>query len=375
MNYTIGPVMKTLAVLLASLIIASVVAPILHAQEATLNCVLPAEEDASYSTYLKVGDEARDASNFAQAIEQYSCAVQIRPQNPEAYRRRAKLYLDKLADYGQAINDYTALIEVAPEDAIAYNNRGWAYFKHGDYFTAIADYDQAIQIDPDLALAYNNRGVAYNYVNNPTKALADFTRAIQLDFQPQSWPYTNMGIAYQALGRLDPAVQSFKQAITEDPKFAEAYRWLGDTYLTLDQLGEALDNYRRYIELAGSSADPVVADKIKSLETPSEFTRLLPLLLIGAIILVVAIGSALPFLRTQSKKPTDPSALPANTVQPASASEVAVHPREPTSNAIVPSVTTTPAAMHQRNATPFFVLPIMAVAIGAIVFALRRGEK
>lgn len=354
--------MKTLAALLTSLLIAGAFSAAALAQNGSLDCALPAQEEASYTTYLKVGDDARDAGNFVQALEQYSCAIQIMPDRPEAYQRRAKIYLDKVADYGQAINDYTAFIALKPDDAMAYNNRGWAYFRHGDYFTAIADFDRATQIDPTLALAYNNRGVAYNYVSNPTKALADFTRAIQLEFEPQSWPYTNMGIAYQALGRLDPAVQSFKQAIAADPSFAEAYRWLGDTYLTLDQLGDALENYRRYVELAGENADPVVLDKIKSLETPSEFTRLLPLLLIVAIVLAVAVGSAVPFLRATRK----PEEQPPQALQPVGAS--AFEAQEPRRELAL-------ASPPQRSPTPFLVVPLVAIAIGAVFFALRRGAK
>ena len=60
-----------------------------------------------------------------------------------------------------AVEGYTKAIALDPQDAEAYGNRGHAYYDKGDYDRAIADYDQAIALDPQDAEAYYNRGVAY----------------------------------------------------------------------------------------------------------------------------------------------------------------------------------------------------------------------
>ena len=60
-----------------------------------------------------------------------------------------------------AIEGYTKAIALDPQDAEAYGNRGLAYYGKGDYDQAIADLSQAIALDPQDAEAYCDRGNAY----------------------------------------------------------------------------------------------------------------------------------------------------------------------------------------------------------------------
>jgi tetratricopeptide (TPR) repeat protein len=85
--------------------------------------------------------------------------------------------------YDQAIADYTQAIQLKPNNAEAYNNRGLAYAlkSKSQMESAIADYSQAIRLRPAYAYAYNNRGVAYMASGRPEQALSDFNRAIQLN--------------------------------------------------------------------------------------------------------------------------------------------------------------------------------------------------
>ncbi len=71
-------------------------------------------------------------------------------------------YYGEAGLYDKAIEAYTSAIAIDPNDAKAYNNRGNAYKNKGQYDRAIADFDKAIAIDPNHAKAYNNRGNAYD---------------------------------------------------------------------------------------------------------------------------------------------------------------------------------------------------------------------
>ena len=65
-----------------------------------------------------------------------------------------------LGQYLAAISDYDKAIQLEPDDAEAYYNRGHCEGRVGTILAAISDYDKAIQLEPDLAEAYNNRGAA-----------------------------------------------------------------------------------------------------------------------------------------------------------------------------------------------------------------------
>ena len=78
------------------------------------------------------------------------------------------------------IEDYTKAIELNPDDAEAYHNRGAAYYDLGNLELAIKDYTKAIELDPDFARTYINRGLAYRLSGNLDKAIKDYERYLEL---------------------------------------------------------------------------------------------------------------------------------------------------------------------------------------------------
>ena len=76
-----------------------------------------------------------------------------------AYCRRG-LNRSEMGDKTGAIEDYTRAIEIEPNNAYAYNNRGFTRYSLGDKHGAIQDYMKAIRINPKYTLAYNNLNIA-----------------------------------------------------------------------------------------------------------------------------------------------------------------------------------------------------------------------
>ena len=79
--------------------------------------------------------------NNADAIEDYTKAIEIEPNNLFAYRLRADSKC-KLEDYQGAIDDYTKAIEILPKNpnkAYLYNYRASAKRKLGDNESADED--------------------------------------------------------------------------------------------------------------------------------------------------------------------------------------------------------------------------------------------
>ena len=66
----------------------------------------------------------------------------------------------KKSDFDHAIADYDSAIELAPDDAQAFGGRAFAYVGKEQYERAIEDYDQAVILDRNFALAFYLRGMA-----------------------------------------------------------------------------------------------------------------------------------------------------------------------------------------------------------------------
>ena len=79
------------------------------------------------------------------AIEDYTQAIGLNPNKPEAYANRANVYNEQ-KNYQQAIADYVQAIRLNPEYARAYYSRGLVRVNMGDIKGAISDLDTAAQL-------------------------------------------------------------------------------------------------------------------------------------------------------------------------------------------------------------------------------------
>ena len=101
-------------------------------------------------------------------------------QTAEDYFNRGMAYYEQ-DNYDQAIEAFTQAITLDPNDADAYFYRGIAYGAKEDNDRAIADFTQAIRLDPNLAFAYYNRGNAYYDKGDNDRAIQDLEKAISIN--------------------------------------------------------------------------------------------------------------------------------------------------------------------------------------------------
>ena len=113
---------------------------------------------------------------YKEAIEQYTAAIALAPENAEVYIYRGHAYY-YTGDFAAAFADFNTAIALAPEDAWFYSNRGLAYRYIGDFAAALADFNKAIALAPEDAYAYCNRGEAGLHRKAWQNAKADLTAA------------------------------------------------------------------------------------------------------------------------------------------------------------------------------------------------------
>jgi tetratricopeptide (TPR) repeat protein len=119
-------------------------------------------------------------------------------QDAEFYYRRG---LEKnLQDNAEAIDDYTRAIDLNPSYLDAYLRRGtFAYRVLKRYEASLADFDRAIELKPDCAYAYLHRGIVKCHLLRFEAAIPDFDRAIELDPNDER-AYLNRGKNRHMLG-------------------------------------------------------------------------------------------------------------------------------------------------------------------------------
>ncbi len=134
---------------------------------------------SSYGYYIQ-GNEKIKSGELEAAVEAYTRAIEIDPNNARAYYNRA-IAFEMLGDPFNALEDYTKAIEIKPNYAEAYNNRGCLRMRERDYEEAIEDFTIAILIKPDYALAFDNRGRSWMELREYLQAIEDFKKVSELD--------------------------------------------------------------------------------------------------------------------------------------------------------------------------------------------------
>ena len=187
------------------------------------------------------------------AIERYSHAIGLNPNNASTYNNRGAAYSDK-NEIDRAIDDYTQAIELDTDYADAYYNRGNACHNKREYDRAIVDYNRAIELKPNYAEAYYNRGVTYSEKSDFDSAIVDYNRAIEL--KPNyAEAYYSHGVAYHNKGDFDRAIVDYNKAIALNPNYAEAYSNRGVAYINKGDVDRAIVDYNKAIALNPNYAE------------------------------------------------------------------------------------------------------------------------
>ena len=158
------------------------------------------------------------------AIADFSTAVALRPNDPEAYYDRGLAYRQKGA-MDAALADYNITIRLSPRYGQAFNNRGYVYAVKGELDLAFADFEKAIALDPRLAEAYSNRGAIFSTRGHFDRAISDFGTSLRLD-PNQARPHMNRAIAYFAKGDFRTALYDFQRAQSLDRNNSYRQLWL-----------------------------------------------------------------------------------------------------------------------------------------------------
>ena len=108
--------------------------------------------------WFKEGNALSDLGKFQEAIECYDKAIEINPDDAEAYYNKGNT-LYNLGEYQQAIECYDKAIEINPDGVEAYNNKGNTLYKLGEYQQAIECYNKAIKLDKNVAKARKNKRI------------------------------------------------------------------------------------------------------------------------------------------------------------------------------------------------------------------------
>jgi Tfp pilus assembly protein PilF len=181
-----------------------------------------------------------------------SCAVdrEARQRQGVASRNLGEAYMNE-GNFTAALNELLKAEKDTPNDPFLHNDIGLSYMAKGKPDLAVEYFKRAIEINPSYAPARNNLGTAYLALKDWDAAI-DILKTVSEDllYGTPHYPQANLGWAYYNKQQYDLAEKYYKQSLDNQPKFIIAYRGLGNTYIALGKLPDAISTFEKAIDVA-----------------------------------------------------------------------------------------------------------------------------
>lgn len=193
-----------------------------------------------------LGESALGQQRWEEAADNLKACLDLNPNFDQAMLglARALIFQDKAEDARQWTRK---ALQYNPENYRAWYQLGFIDAR-SDKKTAIADYEKAVSIQGGFAPLRRDLGLLQLEDRNFPEAAKHLSRAVALGLHDAAL-YNSLGIAYSRTDNLGKAIESYKQALKEDPDLPQAHLNLGYAYERLNQKSLAAREYQEACRL------------------------------------------------------------------------------------------------------------------------------
>ena len=124
-------------------------------------------------------------------------------------------YLASVGDNDAALKRYKDVLMIDPGRGEVYYRVGTIYLNDGQPRRAVIELRQAVDLDSSLAAAYNNLGVAYEQIGEIDPAIAAYGKAIEAGEHLDA--YYNLGVLLEKTGSWEEAIEAYRSYVKRDP--------------------------------------------------------------------------------------------------------------------------------------------------------------
>lgn len=189
--------------------------------------------------YMKAAEQFIENGYYEEAIQQYDKALEIDPQNGQAYEARGKAneYLNNLED---AANDFRSAAVFGTNAAENYYHSALLLYQLKEYPEALTNLGNALEQKQKFHEAYILQCEIYLELEDNYNALVAAENALN----SKNNSYTNylFGLAHFRSEHYAEAEQYFEKAIIKDKNFFEAFISLAELQLHIGKLNYAIEN-------------------------------------------------------------------------------------------------------------------------------------
>jgi len=156
-------------------------------------------------------------------------------------------------DWRDDLTLWSKTVASNPNNSRAHDNLGFTYERLGDDAKALQEFNIAVKLQPDNFRALGNLGVAFAKFGAYNESIAALKKSIEV--MPYHKTYDKLGLVYAELNMEEKAIESFKEAIKINPRYAKAHNDLATVYGRIGEFDLALQEFNEAIRIDRDYAD------------------------------------------------------------------------------------------------------------------------
>lgn len=207
----------------------------------------PDDVDCIYGLARVYADRAQEEQAMLQLVR----AERLAPGRADVLLLLGRV-TEKLGFFGDTATAYDKYLKLRPSDDVVRRERGFALARTAKVNEGLRDLQSYVERHPKDARGLYEVAVAET-LHERERALAHLDRAIELDANLLEARQVRAFLNYHR-GRPLESVEDSKFILKHDPKNSAALDMLGESFLQLGQIQEAIESLRRSAELAPSDS-------------------------------------------------------------------------------------------------------------------------
>ncbi len=230
------------------------------------------EEFLNDYSFVRAGNEFFKAGDTDNAIQEYSRALEMNPNNAEAHLRLGFLMYNAKKIYKEGMEHYNQALKANPSDPRIHHDLGMALLHQRQFDQAIKHLSEALRRMPNgIDKQYNPVGMhfslalAFSYAGRSDKAITHFSEVIRLN--PKNAPaHYRLAIAMADQQDLAGSLKHYAAAVQLMPKIdtsARLHDLLSINYARTGRFQEAIQSARKAADLARAAGQETLAQQIE----------------------------------------------------------------------------------------------------------------
>ncbi|MEI0567328.1 tetratricopeptide repeat protein [Brachyspira pulli] len=220
--------------------------------------------------YVISDERAREFEDYIKSVKGINETVSDSSSKENAkdlFGQGMSYYDDK--QYEEAIKCFKKAVELEPNNDEAWRWLGNAYLVNSNNDEALEAFLKAIEIDSNKSNNWNSLGLLYQEKKEYEKALETLNKAIQLDKQNYS-PLVNISNVYRFMKNYDKAIE---YALKASELHTSAYKALSLAYIGGEKFKEAKETINKYLQFYPS--DDKMKEILESIEQNEKLKKVL----------------------------------------------------------------------------------------------------